>query len=134
MGWLVAPAGHLVEGVDLAFAAHAETADVALNGFVDREQLPLVGREHQPGGAHALDHLLRGGVDMACRAVELVAVDTLAGAIGVAAHQQCGSLGIEGQGHQASGQQARPDSLHRRLHPGHERHSYRLDDARPGHR
>ncbi|MNP58332.1 hypothetical protein D3C76_1532400 [compost metagenome] len=44
VGRLVALAGHLVEGFDLAFGADAETAGMAARGFIDREQLALVGR------------------------------------------------------------------------------------------
>ncbi|MNP07403.1 hypothetical protein D3C76_994240 [compost metagenome] len=134
VGRLVTLAGHLVEGLDLAFCTDAETAGMAVRGFIDREQLALIGRQYQPRRADTLHHLLRRRVDMAGLFVKLIAVDALAGAIGVTAHQQGGGVGVEGHAHQASGQQARPDPIHLRHHPGHERHSYRLADARRWHR
>lgn len=71
---------------------------------------------------------------MADLVVELIAVDALAGTIGVTAHQQGSGVGVDCQAHQASGQQVRPDPVHLGLHPGRERHSYRLADARRWHR
>jgi len=48
VGRFVTLAGHLVECLDLAFCTDDETADIAVRGFVDREQLALIGRQHQP--------------------------------------------------------------------------------------